>query len=73
MLLLAAVVALASPAEPPRPRVTATAHAQAIGRIVSGVRLRFDRSFNEGAPPARSTWVRTPGAMLQPAKLIEFE
>jgi hypothetical protein len=72
MLLLAAA-ALLSPSEPPRPRVGATARAQAIIRIVSGVRLRFDRPDNEGAPAARDTFVITADALRQPAKLIEFE
>ena len=74
MLLLAAAAAVAlSPAQPPSRPVGATAQAQAIIRIVSGVRLRFDQPANEGAPAARDTFVRTADALPQPAKLIEFE
>jgi hypothetical protein len=74
MLLLAAAAAVAlSPAQPPSRPVGATAQAQAIIRIVSGVRLRFDQPANEGAPAARDTFVRTADALRQPAKLIEFE
>jgi hypothetical protein len=74
MLLIAAAAAAAlSTPEPPRRPGSATAQAQAIVRIVSGVRLRFDGRANDGAPPARDTYVRIAGALFQPARLIEFE
>jgi hypothetical protein len=74
MLLIAAAAAAAlSTPEPPRRPGSATAQAQAIVRIVSGVRLRLDGRANDGAPPARDAYVRIAGALLQPARLIEFE
>jgi hypothetical protein len=71
VLLTAAAVAVSQPELPPR--TAATAQARAIVRIVSAVRLRFDQTANEGAPPIRDTVIRTPDARIQPAKLIEFE
>jgi hypothetical protein len=73
MLLLAAAAVALLPSDAPRRPGSASAQAQAIVRIVSGVRVRFDGRTNAGAPPARNTFVRTAGAILQPAKLVEFE
>ena len=73
MFLLAAAAAVVLPADLARPRLGATAHAQAIVRIVSGVRLHFDKQDNEGAPRMRETVIRAADAQLQRAKLIEFE
>ncbi|WP_028968686.1 hypothetical protein [Sphingomonas sp. URHD0057] len=72
MVLLAAAAVL-SQAELPRAPTAASAQARAIVRVISGVRLRFDQRVNESAPQLRDTMVRTQGARLQPAKLIEFE
>jgi hypothetical protein len=73
MFLFAAAVVVASSVELPRPATSATAHAQAIVRIVSGVRLRLGQPANEGSPRPRDTMIRMAGMPLQPARLIEFE
>ena len=72
MLLLAASLAVLPP-DPPRSSTGATAQARVIVRIVSGVRVRFDRPIGHDAPPPRQTLVRGPDATLLPAKLVEFE
>ena len=72
MLLLAASLAL-SPPDAHRSRTSATAHARAIVRIVSGVRVRFDQPMDQSAPSPRRTVVRGQNAELIPAKLVEFE
>src|SRR4051794_38739893 len=73
LLLAAATVAMSSlPALPQHP-TAATAQARVVIRIVSGVRLRFDRATNEGAPTLHETVIRAEGPALLPAKLIEFE
>ena len=72
MLLAAAILALA-PADPAPRSIGATAHAQAIIRIVSAVRVRFDQTRQDDVPPLRETVVRGQGPELLPAKLVEFE
>jgi hypothetical protein len=74
MILITAAAIVASPVPMPPWRASgAVAQAQAMVRIVSGVRLHFDQESNQGAPPLRDTVVRTQGAAVQPARLIEFE
>jgi hypothetical protein len=72
MLLVAAILAISQPAAP-QGRTGPTAHAQAIIRIVSAVRVRFDQPAPKDVPPPRETSVRGQGRELLPAKLVEFE
>ena len=72
MLLLVAAVIASEPQVAQRP-TAATAQARAIVRVVSAVRLSFDRPSGEGVPPVRQTKIRTADSRLQPARLIEFE
>lgn len=76
MLLLAAAL-LASPPQndrvPSAYAAGATAHARAMVRIVSGVRLRLGHGPLSGeGPPPRDTVIHSAGGD-QPANLIEFE
>ena len=72
MLVLAASLVLSTP-DAARPTAGATAHAQAIIRIVSGVRVRFDAPSDDDAARPRDTEVRGAGPELLPARLVEFE
>jgi hypothetical protein len=72
MLLLAAILAMSQPDIPP-PTRGATAHAQAIIRIVSAVRVNFDQRATKDVPPPRETVVHGQGRELLRAKLVEFE
>ena len=69
--LASAAVALTTTPTAPGP-ARATVQAQAMVRIVSGVRLKLDSDRNEGAPRARTT-VFVSNGVAQPARLIEFE
>lgn len=73
MLWLAATAALAAPIEPQLIQRGATAHAMAVVRVVSGVRLKLDSSDNPGAPLPRRTQVTTKDGTVVRAQLIEFE
>lgn len=74
MLLLAAAVAAATapPGAAQRAPAPVAVEAVATVRIVSGVRIKFDSSTNEGAPPAHDSKVKSDGKVLA-ARLIEFE
>jgi hypothetical protein len=73
ILIAAAAIAASSAPVSPWRASGAVAQAQAMVRIVSGVRLHLGQESNEGAPSLRDTVVRTQGAAVQPARLIEFE
>ena len=74
MLVLASAAAMLMSPPIARSPTAATAQARAIIRIVSGTRLRLGQTTaTDDAPAARDTFVRTQGAIFQPAKLIEFE
>ncbi|HEY7006683.1 MAG TPA: hypothetical protein VH392_09395 [Sphingomicrobium sp.] len=72
MMVLLALVAVASATPPDRAPTPAVGHATASVRIVSGVRLKLDSPTNPDAPPAHDSTVTTDGKE-QPARLIEFE
>ena len=73
MLLLAAAVALSTPAPERTSTGVATAQAQAVVRIISAVRLRLGEGALSGeAPPARAAIIHAEGS-AQAASLIEFE
>ena len=73
VLLAAALLANASPPEPPSHPVGAIVQATATIRIVSGVSLKLDSPTNPGAPPSHDAAVHAADGSTIPAKLIEFQ
>ena len=73
LLLAAAAIASALPQNAPGASAPPVVQARATVRIVSGVRIQWERQASAGdIPPARTTVVQTVNGP-QPAKLIEFE
>lgn len=70
MFLLAAAALVTPPAAS---RTSASVQATATIRIVKGVALRLDGSFNPDAPPARVSVTKSVDGSIHQMKVIEFQ
>lgn len=77
MLILAAVLVVASPVEAPdsvvRPPVRPRVEARATVRILSATVIRFATEQEKGVPPPRAVVLRSADGSSEDARLIEFE
>jgi hypothetical protein len=72
VLLLATIIAAATPAQPARPLGT-TAQARATIRIISGVELHLNKMPASSGFIVHDSVVRSADSEVQPAKLVEFQ
>jgi hypothetical protein len=75
MVIVAALLVAAAPAEPapPAQRVAAQSQAIAMVRILPGAQIRFSEIEQSASERLRDTEIRSADGSSEPARLVEFQ